>query len=284
LDADSGLRIISVNTNFWYKQNFWLYTKVLEPDPSGMLAWLDSEFAAAEKASERVWLLGHMPLGTTDAFHDQSYYFDELVQRYDATIAAIFYGHTHKDEFEIAYSDYSSQSAATASMMSYIAPALTPTSGNPTFRVYEVDVATGAVLDFTVYYANLTSPDFQSASGPTWQELYSAKAVYGAALGVTDPLAELSPAFWHNLTQLFEEDDALFQQYYGYKTRDYAADAAGCTGDCKTAELCQLRAAQAQYNCGTVSPGINGHGHSTDGLDGCEGSQVVSILQKILSG
>jgi sphingomyelin phosphodiesterase len=57
-----------------------------------------------------------------------------IVQRFDATIAAVFYGHTHKDEFEIAYSDYSAQSASTATMMSYIAPALTPTSGNPTFR------------------------------------------------------------------------------------------------------------------------------------------------------
>jgi hypothetical protein len=42
--------------------------------------------------------------------------------------------HTHKDEFQIAYSDYANQVASTATMMSYIAPALTPTSGNPTFR------------------------------------------------------------------------------------------------------------------------------------------------------
>lgn len=42
--------------------------------------------------------------------------------------------HTHKDEFEISYSDYTHQDFSTATMMSYIAPALTPTSGNPTFR------------------------------------------------------------------------------------------------------------------------------------------------------
>jgi len=94
----NGLRIISVNTNFWYKQNFWLYEKDLEHDPSGMFAWLVSELQAAEDAGQRVWLMGkattegqttctpfqmltsqflagHMPMGASDAFHDASYYF-----------------------------------------------------------------------------------------------------------------------------------------------------------------------------------------------------------------
>ena len=50
----------------------------MERDPSGALAWLVSELEAAEDAGERVWLLGHMPLGTTDVFHDQSQYFGEI--------------------------------------------------------------------------------------------------------------------------------------------------------------------------------------------------------------
>lgn len=77
----------------------------------------------------------------------------------------MFYGHTHQgksyesafssrsfaefliDEFEIAYSTPAAPTAATAVMVSYIAPALTPTSGNPTFRVYSVDPVTFAVLE-----------------------------------------------------------------------------------------------------------------------------------------
>jgi sphingomyelin phosphodiesterase len=47
----------------------------MESDPSGQLAWLASELEAAETAGERVWLMGHMPMGSTDAFHDQSQYF-----------------------------------------------------------------------------------------------------------------------------------------------------------------------------------------------------------------
>ena len=51
----------------------------MERDPSGALAWLASELEAAESAGERVWLLGHMPLGTTDVFHDQSQYFGSML-------------------------------------------------------------------------------------------------------------------------------------------------------------------------------------------------------------
>lgn len=291
-DNHTNLRIISVNTNFWYKSNFWLYEKTIEHDPSGMLAWLATELEAAETAGERVWLLGHMPLGSTDALHDQSYYFDTIIQRFDATISAVFYGHTHKDEFEVAYSNYSDQSAATASMVSYIAPALTPTSGNPTFRVYEVDPITFAILDFTVYYTNISSPTYQT-DGPTWEALYSVKDTYGRLLGYTDSSAELTPAFWHNVTGLFESDDTVFQQYYARKTRDYSTST--CTGDCKTTEICQLRAAQAQYNCGTVSPGVHlrkgkarrdiGDGEVVNGhnIHECEGSNLAPVMASIYS-
>lgn len=288
LDATTGLRIISLNTNLWYKSNYWMYETTMEHDPSGLFAWLAAELEAAEVAGERVWLLGHMPLGSSDAFHDQSYYFDTIVQRFDGTIAAVFYGHTHKDEWELAYSDYADQTAATATMMSYIAPALTPTSGNPTFRVYSVDPVTFGILDFTVYYANLSSPTYQT-DGPTWEALYSAKDTYGAALGYTDAAAELTPAFWHNVTALFESDDDAFQQYVARKTRDYGTTAA-CTGDCKTLEICQLRAAQAQYNCATVTPGINLKSKRKRDVDesvhddhACESTIVAPVMSSIYS-
>lgn len=279
--TSSGLRIISINTNFWYKQNFWLYEKEMERDPSGQLAWLAAELEAAEAAGERVWLMGHMPLGSTDAFHDASEYFDQIIQRFEATISAVFYGHTHKDEFEIAYSTPAVPSSSTANMVSYIAPALTPTSGNPTFRVYSVDPVTFAVLDYTVYYANLSSPTYES--GPTWEKLYSVKEAYGSLLTppVTSPSAELTPGFWHNLTVLFENDDAVYQTWYARRTRDYSLDT--CTGTCKTTSICQLRAAQAQYNCGTVSIGINFKRDTTteSAHSDCEGSAAIPILAQL---
>ncbi|GFG07399.1 hypothetical protein IFM61392_04834 [Aspergillus lentulus] len=228
---DGNLRIISFNTNLYYKENFWLYEETMEIDPSGQFAWLVNELDAAETAGERI------------------------VPRYDATIAALFYSHTHKDEFEIAYSNYAEQSAQTATMMSYIAPALTPTSGNPTFRVYSIDPVTFGVLDYTVYIANMSSSMYQSR--PTWQKYYSIKEAYVSLPSphVTDSASEMTPAFWHNVTALFESDDSVFQNYISRKTRGWGVTS--CTGDCKTSEICQLRAAEAQYNCVEISPGIN---------------------------
>lgn len=87
-----NLRIISINTNMYYKENFWLYEATMETDPSGQLAWLVTELQAAEDAGERVYIIGHMPMGSGDAFYDGSNYFDQIVNRYDATIAALFFG------------------------------------------------------------------------------------------------------------------------------------------------------------------------------------------------
>ena len=87
-----NLRVISLNTNYYYVQNYWLYRKDMERDPAGQFAWLSKELAAAEKAKERVYILGHLPLGSSDAFHDGSNYFDQIVNRYSSTIAALFFG------------------------------------------------------------------------------------------------------------------------------------------------------------------------------------------------
>jgi sphingomyelin phosphodiesterase len=64
---------------------------------------------------------------------------------------------------------------------------------------------------------------------------------------LTDPAAELSPAFWHNVTEVFINDDAAFQEYNARKTRGWKPPL--CTGTCKRVEICQLRSPQSQYNC-----------------------------------
>ncbi len=251
-----NLRIISLNTNMYYRSNFWLFEKAMERDPNGQIAWLVHELDAAEKAGERVYIMGHMPLGGSDTFHDQSNYLDQIINRYSSTIAAMFYGHTHMDQFQISYSDYSQRLASNAVMMSYIAPSLTPTSGMPSFRVYDVDPVTFAVLDITTYIADMTNAAFQT-TGPVWTKLYSAKEAYGPAVNppVTDPNAELTPAFWHQVTEAFESNQSLLDAYISRKSRGWKS--ASCTGSCKTSELCQLRAARSQDNCQVTTPGVH---------------------------
>ncbi len=172
-------------------------------------------------------------------------------------------GHTHLDEFEISYSNYSQQTANNAVAVSYIGPAMTPMSGHPAFRVYDVDPVTFGVLDITTYIANMSDPAFQTAEGPVWTKYYSAREAYGvlanpplAPLGMDDDESEegtreLDPAFWHEVTEMFEENPASFDKFITRKRRGWQADV--CDGDCRSDEICKLRAGRAQDNC--VPPG-----------------------------
>ncbi|CRG86965.1 sphingomyelin phosphodiesterase [Talaromyces islandicus] len=285
----TDLKVISYNSIFYYVDNFYAFLDPMPYDPDGQLAWLIDELQAAETAGQRVWLIAHVPTGSSDHFHDYSHYFDQIVQRYDASIAALFFGHTHTDQFQIAYSDYSNQNADTATAMGYIMPSLTPTSGPPAYRVYDIDPVTFGVLDFTVYIANISDPDYQN--GPTWAKYYSAKETYGSLLSppVTDPSAELTPAFWHNVTAVFETNDAAFQGYWARQTRGY--DVSNCTdSSCKNQTICALRAADSQYNC--VVPSIGFNFAKRDGTDQahvmaqkekCDDAGLVSLLGRIIS-
>ncbi|KAH8897755.1 sphingomyelin phosphodiesterase [Thozetella sp. PMI_491] len=283
----TNLRVISINTMFYMAENWWLYTPTMERDPNAQFAWLIDELQAAEDAQQRVYILGHIPFGRPDSLFDYAAYFDQIIQRYAPTIAAHFWGHTHRDQWEISYRNYTSQSASTAISSHYIAPALTPTSGNPTFRVYSVDPETWEVLDYTVYIANMSSPDYQS-NGPIWEVYYSVKSAYGSLLDppYTDAALPLTPAFWHNVTELLERNETAFQEYYARRTRGWNVQA--CDAACKAKEVCQMRSSQSQFACLT-GPTVphkakrrgdkdphTGHG----GHDACPGSKARRVVEK----
>ncbi|KAI1352170.1 Metallo-dependent phosphatase-like protein [Xylaria sp. FL0043] len=294
-----NLRIISLSTNLYYVHNYWLYEEPMEKDPSGQFAWLIGELDAAEKAGERVYIIGHMAPGARDAFHDASNYFDQILNRYEATIAALFFGHTHLDEFEISYSNYSQRTADNAVMVSYVGPAMTPTSGHPAFRVYDIDPVTFGVLDVTTYIANMSDPAFQSAEGPVWTKYYSARETYGALadppiapLGTDDEdeTRELDPAFWHEVTEVFEQDPATFEEFIARKRRGWQPDV--CEDDeCRRAEICKLRAGRAQDNCippgairlvkGLAEDGAAALTGKPDGLE-CGGSVLADTLGAVM--
>lgn len=229
-----------------------MYETTMETDPNDQFAWLVNELQSAETAGERVYIIGHTPLGAGDAFHDASNYFDQIVYRYSDTVAALFFGHTHVDHFEVGYSDYANRTFANALAMSYIMPSLTPTAGHPAFRVYDVDPITFAVLDSTTYIADMSNPAYQSE--PKWTKYYSAREAYGPLVIPALPAgAELSPAFWHNVTEALESSQNDFDAYFARKSRGW--DVTACTGDCRSGEICQLRAMRAQDNCIPASVG-----------------------------
>ncbi|CDR46236.1 RHTO0S12e01882g1_1 [Rhodotorula toruloides] len=252
----TNLKIISLNTNYWYKQNFWLYDSD-EPvwDPNGILTWLAHELDLAEQAGQRAWIIGHMPFGKVDAMRDQSNYANQIFQRYHNTIAAHFYGHSHVDEFEIAYPDYADRRAETANGIAFISGALTPTSGNPVFRVYDVDPDTYEVVDFVPHYANKSEPSFQI--DPVWQPYYSARRSYGSYLDPPFPDdAPLNATFWHRVTEVFERNETVFQLFNVRLSR--GGKIEDCSGPiCKNNTICMLRSMRSESNCAVIQPGLS---------------------------
>ncbi|PPQ81932.1 hypothetical protein CVT25_013780 [Psilocybe cyanescens] len=283
--AGTNLRIISLNTIYWYKDNFYLYdSDKFQPDPNGIIGFAVQQLQAAEDAGQRAWVIAHMPPSGGDALHDQSNYFDQVVQRYKNTIAGLFFGHTHRDEFAIAYSNYNNQTADTADGIAWIAPSLTPRQANPSFRLYDVDPDTYEIMDSRTFISDMSDPSFQTS--PTWKQEYSARATYGPAIGGWPATQSLNAAFWHKVTEAFVSNDALFQTFNSLKTRGVQVSA--CTGDCKTTTICNLRALRAENNCVVATPGLNfrrgeeeidtsQRGH----VDHCEGTGVRTVFENI---
>lgn len=60
-----------------------------------------------------------------------------MADRYEATIAGQFFGHTHFDEYEVFYDEVY---RGRASSIAYIGPSVTPYYGlNPGYRIYHVE-------------------------------------------------------------------------------------------------------------------------------------------------
>ena len=102
------------------------------------------------------------------------------------------------------------------------------------------------LLDVRVFIANISSPSYQTL--PQFEQYYSARDTYGPLVSPPlPPTQPLSPAFWHNLTVAFENNDAAFQLYNERLSRSGMVQS--CTGDCKTTTICGLRAARSENNC-----------------------------------
>lgn len=131
---------------------------------------------------------------------------------------------------------------------------MTPLSGMPAFRIYTVDPETFGILDVDTYVADMADPEFQNK--PTWTKTYSAKETFGGLLETPIPAdAELTPAFWHNVTVVLEKDSAAFDAYWARRTRGW--NVPECNEACRKTEICQLRAARSQDNCFVPTPGAS---------------------------
>ncbi|KAK4335393.1 sphingomyelin phosphodiesterase [Rhodotorula toruloides] len=273
----TNLRIISLNMNYWSEQNYWLYASDWpEWDPNGIITWLASELEAAEKAGQRAWL------SRRDIFREQSNYVYQIIQRYRHTIAAQLYGHAHWDEWELGYEDPTKPSSESAIAVALLAGSVTPRSGDPVFRVYDISKTTYEVLDFTVYHADMFAPGYQQ--GPSWKPFYSARDYNQFLDPPFPPNAALNATYWSLVTDALEQNDSAWDAFEKYDA--HGAWGRGCNGNaaCRKEQLCILRAMRSEDSCEVIRPGFALNKRDLNSFQdehACEGPGLGMLLRQV---
>ncbi|KAL5355210.1 Metallo-dependent phosphatase-like protein [Aspergillus floccosus] len=254
-----GLRIISINTDFWYAQNFLALVNTTNPDVSGTLAWLIAELQRAEDAAERVWIIGHVPSGwdgivvlpnPTDLFY-------QIVERYSPhVIANIFFGHTHEDEFHLYYANNGTVPTLwTALATAWIGPSITPNMNlNSGFRMYEVDTGDFNVYEAYTFFSNVSEFGELRETGPVWRVEYSTRETYGPAAS-WPPNSPLNATFWHRVTEGMERDGNLVTLFNVLQGRRSVNGPQCTSARCREAKVCYMRSGSAALARG-CTPGF----------------------------
>ena len=259
--TQSGLRIISINTDFWYVDNIFNYWNVTNPDPSGNLAWLASELAACEAKGQRAWIIGHVLSGydgTNDLANPTALFYSIVVRYSPSTLAGIFFGHTHEDQLEIFY-DYLPNSTYMKNgktlrnttmvdytkplMMAFIGPSITPLTGlNAGYQLYQIDSKTFEVTGIQTYFANVS--ESLTWTTPEWKFEYDARDTYEAAASngsVWPSTAPLNATFWHGVTESMLQNQTLVELYNLYETKSSVVTESCSTKACAKQKVCYIR-------------------------------------------
>ncbi len=169
------MRLISLNTNYCPKENFWLL--INSTDPLDQLDWLAKTLQFSETNNEKVHIIGHIHPAECLKSWSANYY--RIVNRYEGTIAAQIFGHDHKDQFRIFY-DLKNVTRAVA--VSYLGPSVTTAFNlNPGYRIYiadgQRDETTWTILDHETKFLNLTETNLYGS--PKWRTEYTARDAFG---------------------------------------------------------------------------------------------------------
>ncbi|KEF59628.1 uncharacterized protein A1O9_04474 [Exophiala aquamarina CBS 119918] len=280
--TSQGLRIISLNSDFWYRANVFNYWNVSNPDNTGMLKWLSEELTECEKGGQRAWIIAHALTGYDGipGLPNPTALFYSIIRRFSPrTIAAVFFGHTHQDQLQIFY-DYlpSSLDPITGKRdtlkvdfsrpltVGHIGPSITPLTGlNAGYRVYQVDSKTFSVIGAQTYFANLSNS--LEWTTPVWELEYDTRSAYSNSLAAGVPQSRkddrsgalldrrvpwpagspLNATFWHHVTESMLADPdsskSLLELYDRYETKSSSATLhRGSGAIAPEQKVCFLRA------------------------------------------
>ncbi|XP_037721090.1 sphingomyelin phosphodiesterase [Drosophila subpulchrella] len=221
-----GFRIIALNSNDCYTDNFWLYHSGTDKIPQ--LQWFHDTLLEAEKAGEYVHVLTHIPSGDGTCWSVWARELNRCITRFSSTISGIFTGHSHKDELFVYYSEDEGHATAVA----WNGGAVTTYSNkNPNYREYAVSPTTFEVTNHWTWIYNLTEANLTPDEQPKWFLEYEF---------IKEFTEDTSPAGIDKLLDQFAENPALMRKYWRFRVT--SADPQvneGCDRTCLAGSLCR---------------------------------------------
>ncbi|PWY93758.1 Metallo-dependent phosphatase [Aspergillus sclerotioniger CBS 115572] len=253
------LKIISYNSNLYYRFNILTYTTPMSPDPMNQFSWLITELTSAERLAQKVYLLTHIPSTRKDTLPEYAYYLAIIFRRFQDTIVGVFCGHGHLDTFGVVYGNRTGTGGMkkeVGEVMELEAPGITPMTGPPAFRMLMVDGDDWGVLDLEVWVADISSSSSSYSSSlidtpeegidesgeyaePKWRKYYSAQEAYGRYISQSAETRGIGATFWAKLTDIMEWNRMVFMEYWARRTRGWFVTV--CVGRCAEREICRLR-------------------------------------------
>ncbi|EFA80626.1 saposin B domain-containing protein [Heterostelium album PN500] len=230
-----GTRLVSLNMNWCNNQNLWMIQNIT--DPAGMLEWLIETMESIEAAKERAYIIGHIPTGISDCIDIWAQQLYQIVDRYEDSIIALFFGHTHHDQFQV----YHDKTDGHPMAVSYIAPSVTTyTNQNPSYRIYTIDQDSGYILESSTYHGDVA--DANTKGFPTWKLTYNATTAYN--------MTNMFAADWQSVLDNMNTNTQVFNQYYNffYAQSPYASSNPCTSKSCIDYYTCEAASGYyAQY-------------------------------------
>ncbi|XP_064483650.1 acid sphingomyelinase-like phosphodiesterase 3b [Ornithodoros turicata] len=249
------LRILVLNNVLWYAAN---QKTCNMHDPSDQMHWLQKQLEDARSSQQKVFITGHIAPGFNNRanpgqvafqlYHkEHSMKFNSLMSEYADIVAGQFYGHQHSHAFVLISSGSGSVSTA-----AHLSGSVTPWGSiharavnisipvNPSVRLYKYDRSTGNLLDYTVYFMNLTqaNADYDQARTSNeaaqpnmlWQPLYTFTTAYNVPDASTASVLAL-------YAKMVAGEDVI-AQYVRYTTS--LKDFGPCDDFCIRVHLCAI--------------------------------------------
>lgn len=230
-----GLRVLALNSNVGYYENYWL---VFDDEYfKKQLQWAHDVLLEAERNGEKVHILSHVP-SNRELYHKFSYNLQLIIERFAGTISAHFNGHTHEDEFNLNFAASNPNLAISVGWNGGSTTAFT--NVNPNYCIYDIDGGSYEVLDFSTWIYNLTEANLNPSEPPRWYKEYSFKDEFDV-----DP----SPAGVQELVERFIADKQLLLKYWQFKVKNGDPYLKrGCDDKCLRHHLCLILANEFHVN------------------------------------